>query len=97
MPAFRGSNLDFVGFRFGLSGRLLVGEQVARLAVENFAKSLERAEADGSGPAGLEHREILRGDAHLLSERVESHFAAREHDVQIDDNGHFVSLEIVKP
>jgi len=63
-------------------------QQIARLAVQNVAELVERAEPDGSRFAGLENREVLDRDADAIRELTESHLASSEHHVEVDDDRH---------
>lgn len=67
---------------------LAVFEDVAGLAVEGTAESLEGGEADGAGLAGLEYREIGGGDADFCSQLAGGHLAAGEHYVYVYDYCH---------
>jgi hypothetical protein len=49
------------------AGVFFEGEQVAGLAIQRLAQSLERAETNGSGFDGFEHGEILRRDPDQFS------------------------------
>ena len=53
-----------------------------------LADGFQRGEADGFGLAGFEHGKILWRDVHAISQIVQPHFPLREHDVEIDDDGH---------
>jgi hypothetical protein len=60
---------------------------VAGLAVECLADGIQRGEPDGARSAGLEVAEVGQGDVHAAAELGESHLSAREHDVEVDDDG----------
>ena len=53
-----------------------------------LADGFQRGEADGFGLAGFEHGQILRRDVHAIGEVTQAHFALREEQVEIDDDGH---------
>ena len=52
------------------------------------ADGFERGKSNRPGLAGFEHGKILRRDPNGLGQVIEAHFARREHDVQIDNDGH---------
>jgi hypothetical protein len=67
----------------------LIGQQVARLAPKRRAQGVERREADGTGLAGLEHREIGQCDPDLLGEIGQRHAPLIEQVVELD--GHAIT------
>src|ERR1039458_979360 len=79
-----------------LSRALFKGQEIARLAVKHFAEPLQRAKANGPGPASLEDGQILRSDPHHLTQRVQPHLPPRKHYVHIDHNRHGCSLPPVQ-
>src|SRR5262245_29677197 len=85
-------------FLVGRGGRGLVGaggvvEEVARLAVERDAELAEGLEADALHLAGAEEREVRLGDSDLGREVFCALLAAREHDVERDDDGHRIDSD----
>src|ERR1035437_4893805 len=75
---------------------LFKGQEIARLTVKHFAEPLQRAKANGPGPASLEDGQILRSDPHQFSQRVQPHLPPGEHHVHIDDNRHGCSFPSVQ-
>src|SRR5438105_3486822 len=65
-----------------------VFEQVAGLALQHFANALQRLEAHPAHLARLQQRQVLLGDADAFGELARAHLAARQHDIQVDDDGH---------
>ena len=53
-------------------------QQVTRLALEDPAHRFQRAEADGLGPAVLQHGHVGRGEAHAFGDLGERHPARME-------------------
>jgi hypothetical protein len=73
---------------FATSGVGLVGEQITGLAIEYVAELLESSEPDRFCPTRLQYRKVLRSDADLFGDRIESDFAFGQHHIEIYDNRH---------
>ena len=67
---------------------LLVLQNIAGLALERLADGFERGEADGFGFAVFQDRDVGDRDADAVGEFGDAHLALRQHDVDVDDDGH---------
>src|SRR5262245_45312054 len=79
-----GSAIDKYAPQSGLVGPEL--EDVAGLTFERLADPLERLEAHAFHLAGFEQRDILLGDADAVGKLLRAHLAARQHDIEIDND-----------
>lgn len=66
----------------------MIFEQVARLALQEFADALECFEAHAFDLAGFEERYIGFGDAEMRRQFLGAHFAQSKHHIESDDDGH---------
>src|SRR5262245_49091218 len=84
LPARSGTRLTGQVFRV----RRPILQDIAGLTIERRADAIERIEADALHLARFQQRYVLLGDADALGEFLRAHLAARQHDVEIDDDRH---------
>lgn len=65
-----------------------VFKDVAGLTLKNGTNSLECIEANALDLSGFKQRDILFGQVNSASKLLRAHLALREHDIEIDDDGH---------
>src|ERR1044072_2705532 len=85
-PEYR-LGLQLRGF-FGQQVGGLPAQQVARLAVEDFAEGGEGCEAHRLGAAVLEHRQVGGRDADAFREFAHGHLPLRQHHVDVHGDRH---------
>ena len=66
-----------------MSSLVTILQDVARLAVECLADSIEGGETDSTSLARLEDREVGGGDTHLFSQFARGHLALGQHYVYV--------------
>lgn len=80
------SKLIFISF----TRRRLIHQQISRLTLQVFADFLQCVKAHPFDFALFEQRHVGLGDADVLGQVFGLDFAPRQHDVQLDDDGHRV-------
>lgn len=66
----------------------LVFQKISRLALERFADRFHGRKSDRLCLAVFQDGDICQCDTDLLGKLGNAHFALRQHDVDIDDDGH---------
>lgn len=70
-------------------------QNITWLAFERLADILQCLEADALHLAGFQQGYILFGDANVLRKLAGAHFAFRQHDIEVDDNGHGAAIPVL--